>query len=96
MLVKKFLIFSRPLRCRLDRVQLLVRVAMKLHNMCIDSRLGDERGGRGVHRTDITGDRAMPVAPPPRRSLTCTPDRQARSTPPRRVRRRGASGRLRT
>jgi hypothetical protein len=55
MLTKKFLVFARPLRCRLDRVQLLVRTTMKLHNMCIDERLGDQLG-RGVHSTDITGD----------------------------------------
>jgi len=51
MLVKKFLVLGRPMMCALPRVQLIVRVSMKLHNACIDDRLGQH----GIHSSDYTG-----------------------------------------
>ena len=39
MLVQRFGVFWRPLRVNLDRVPLVIRCAMKIHNLCIDQRM---------------------------------------------------------
>lgn len=52
MLTKKFLLFSRPMCMDIPKCRLLVRLAMKLHNLCIDERLGE---AGAVVPTDFTG-----------------------------------------
>jgi len=70
MLVKKFLILARPMMMDVDRCRVVIRVAMKLHNLCIDSRLGGADLESGVFLSDFTGgyetqwaaDRAAAIA----------------------------------
>jgi hypothetical protein len=56
MLVRKFLVLARPMGMDLDKCRKTVRVAMKLHNLCIDrQRLGPAALESGVLVSDFTG-----------------------------------------
>jgi hypothetical protein len=56
MLVRKFLVLARPMGMDLDKCRKTVRVAMKLHNLCIDRQcLGPAALESGVLVSDFTG-----------------------------------------
>ena len=59
MLKSKFLVFARPLKFNLERTFLIVRVAAKLHNLCIDVGLEAE----DACEADAVGNPDPQVAP---------------------------------
>lgn len=54
-------ILARPLEVKFDRVNLLVRVIMKLHNLCI-RRLKERHGAVGIERLQTLFDADCPSA----------------------------------
>jgi len=63
-LVNRWGIFWRPLLVSMEHIPLIVRVACKLHNICVD-RFGTSKStlyNRGPRETDVqAGDHALPL-----------------------------------